>query len=156
MTTPTRHHERVDPPVQARTPATIGRCRALPRRWRERTVARKRRVLVQWLRRTANRAHDTDPIRRRREALLHYRAAAVRSELLEIAAMLECTRYPDPAGMAALHKLLANGCDSPLYNADVHVSELRATLYSLRTRFATKTDTPDADTHLRQPGARTT
>ena len=50
-------------------------------RWRQHRAERERRVIVQWLRRTADRAHDTDPIRRRREALLHYRAAAVRSDL---------------------------------------------------------------------------
>ncbi len=34
--------------------------------------------------------------------------------------------------MEALRALLRNGCDSPLYNADLHMSELRAALYYLR------------------------
>jgi hypothetical protein len=101
-------------------------------RCRQRHAERKRRVLVQWLRRTASRAHDADPIRRRREALLHYRAAAVRTDLLEIAALLERTRTPNPACVATLHKLLTNGCDSALYNPNIDVSELHATLEQVR------------------------
>jgi hypothetical protein len=102
-------------------------------RWREYRAERKRRVLVQWLRRTANRALDTDPIRRQREALLHYRAAAVRADLLEIAAILERTQTPNPACLATLNELLSNGCDSPLYNPCIPVSELRATLDEIRS-----------------------
>jgi hypothetical protein len=67
--------------------------------------------------------------------LLHYRAAAVRTELLEIAATLERSDNPDPACIAELHDLLANGCDSPLYNPHIHVSELRATLHHVRVRL---------------------
>jgi hypothetical protein len=59
--------------------------------------------------------------------LLRYRAAAVRTELLEIAALLEQARDPDPAYAEEVHELLANG-DSPLYHPGVHVSELYATL----------------------------
>ena len=102
-------------------------------RWRQHRAERERRVIVQWLRRTANRAHDTGPIRRRRGALLHYRVAAVRTELLEIAAMLERTHTPNPACITTLHQLLANGCGSPLYNPDIHVSELRETLDHIRS-----------------------
>jgi hypothetical protein len=57
----------------------------------------------------------------------------VRSDLLEIAALLEHTHDPDPARVAALHNLLANGCDSPLYNTDIHISELHATLHYVRS-----------------------
>ena len=92
-------------------------------------------MIVQWLRRTANRTDEPHPLARRRQALLHYRAAAVRTELLEIAATLEHTHNPDPDCIAALHDLLANGCDSPLYNPDIHVSELRATLHYVRSRL---------------------
>jgi hypothetical protein len=67
--------------------------------------------------------------------LLHYRVAAVRTDLLELAAILERAHDPDPACLAALHELLANGCDSPLYNADIHVSELHGTLHHLRTEL---------------------
>jgi hypothetical protein len=102
-------------------------------RWRQHRAERERRVIVQWLRRTANRAHDTDPIRRRRGALLHYRAAAVRTDLLEIAATLERTHTPNPACITTLHQLLANGCDSPLYNPDIQVSELHETLDHIRS-----------------------
>jgi hypothetical protein len=32
----------------------------------------------------------------------------------------------------SIHKLLTDRCESPLFNPDIHVSELRATLYYLR------------------------
>jgi hypothetical protein len=72
------------------------------------------------------------PTVRRRQVLLHHRAAAVRPEPLELAAMLERADKPDPACIAELRDLLANGCDSPLYNTDIHSSELRATLHHVR------------------------
>jgi hypothetical protein len=97
------------------------------------TSARNRRILAQWLRRTANHNERLRPRTRTREALLDYRAAAVRTDLLEIAALLEHTNNPDPASVAALQDLLANGCDSPLYNADIHISELHATLHYIRS-----------------------
>jgi hypothetical protein len=59
--------------------------------------------------------------------LLHYRAAAVRADLLEIAALLEHAHDPDPGCVAALRELL-RGERSPLYDAAVAASELRATL----------------------------
>jgi hypothetical protein len=96
-------------------------------------TARNRRTLARRLRLTARLATDRDTIRRRHDVLLHYRAAAVRTDLLEIAALLEDARNPDPACIAALHNLLANGCDSPLYNAHIHLSELRATLDYIRS-----------------------
>ncbi len=130
MTTSNKHSERVDLPVETPTPPR-SRARCILKRRRQRTAARKCRVLVKWLRRTAKRARKPDPIPRR-QTLLHYRANAVRSELLQIAAMLERTDDPDPASVKAVHELLANGCDSPLYNPDIHVSELRATLHSVR------------------------
>jgi hypothetical protein len=99
------------------------------------TSARNRRILAQWLRRTANHTEHLRPRTRTREPLLHYRAAAVRTDLLEIAALLERTNNPDPARVAALHDLLANGCDSPLYNPNVHISELHATLHYIRSSF---------------------
>jgi hypothetical protein len=60
----------------------------------------------------------------------------VRADLLEIAALLECTSAPDPGCVAVLHRLLTDGCASPLFNRDVHPSELRATLYYLRGLLA--------------------
>jgi hypothetical protein len=77
------------------------------------------------LRRTPNRA-DTG---RRDELLLCDRVAAVRTELVEIAALLERAVCPDPAAVTELQRLLGSGCDSPLYNPQIHESELRAALY---------------------------
>jgi hypothetical protein len=56
----------------------------------------------------------------------------VRSELLEIAALLERASFPAPAAVTDLNALLGDGCDSPLYNPDIHESELRAALYYTR------------------------
>ncbi len=127
------HTDRVHAHTQTPTGATADR--SIRERWRLRIVEHHRCVIVQWLRRTANRAGAPDPMVRRHEALLHYRVAAVRTELLEIAAVLERADDPDPACVAELHDLLANGCDSPLYNPDIHVSELRATLHYVRARL---------------------
>lgn len=111
------------------------------RRWRGRKrarllSARERRILVRWLRRTANRAPDRDPLRRRHEVLLCDRVAVARTDLLQIAVMLEHAHDPDPARIAALRDLLSDGCGSPLYNTDVHISELWATLYYVRSGLA--------------------
>lgn len=121
---------------------TIESYRGIVQHWHERSAARKRarlvsthnrRVLARWLRRTANCTHDPNRIPRRSDTLLHYRAAAVRTQLLEIAAILDHAHDPDPDRITALRDLLANGCDSPLYNADIHTSELRATLHYVRS-----------------------
>jgi hypothetical protein len=92
--------------------------------------------------------------------LLRDRVTAVRTDLLELAVMLERADDPDPARVAALHDLLANGCDSPLYNPEVHVSELRATLYYVRSGLDTKADgdvqgasQPTGGAHPRDKGA---
>jgi class 3 adenylate cyclase len=71
-------------------------------------------------------------MRRRHSVLLRFRAAAVRSELLEIAALLERARDPDPACVVALRELLANG-DSPLYHPGIPAAQLLATLDYVRT-----------------------
>jgi hypothetical protein len=63
--------------------------------------------------------------------LLHYRAAAVRADLLEIAALLEQAHDPDLECMVAVRELLRNG-ESPLYHPGVHISELYTTLHSIR------------------------
>jgi hypothetical protein len=142
MAAPNTYSGSVQLPAEAPARTTGERDdRGMLERWRERSAQRKRRRLVsarsrrvhaQWLRSTANRADDPDPFRRRREALLHYRAAAVRTDLLELAAELERTHEPDPACMAELHDLLANGCDSPLFNAKIAVEELHATIRRVR------------------------
>jgi hypothetical protein len=135
-------------PTQAPTVEMIGHAGALER-WHQRSAERKsrglasdrsRRVHAQWLRRTANRANDSDAIRSRAEALLHYRAAAVRTDLLELATMLERTDKPDAGSMATLHELLANGCDSPLYNERIPVCELHATIDRVRAGLAPRQD----------------
>jgi hypothetical protein len=141
MATPDTHSQRAELPVRTATRTTAESGRGILERCRERTAARKdarlrsadnRRVLAKWLRRTAQHTQLPHPLARRRETLLHYRVAAVRTDLLEIAAILEHAHDPDPTSVAALHELLANGCDSPLYNADIHVSELHATLHYAR------------------------
>lgn len=141
MTPEGRYSGTVQRPAEA-TGATVERDdRSMLERRRERSAERERRRLVsdrsrrlhaKWLRRIARRANDPGPIRRRREALLHYRAAAVRGDLLELAAMLERVQEPDPACMAALHDLLANPHDSALYNANIPVDELRTTIVRVR------------------------
>jgi hypothetical protein len=75
---------------------------------------------------------------RRFEVVLHDRVHDFRAELLEIAALLERTSRPDPDCVGALHRLLTDGCESPLYNRDVHPSELRATLHHVRSRLAAR------------------
>jgi len=94
-------------------------------------------MLARWLRRTAKRAARTDPLDRHHEALLCDRVRSVSGELIEIAWLLECSTDPDPRPMAELHKLLQDGCESPLYNPDVHESELHATVHYLRSALAT-------------------
>jgi hypothetical protein len=134
--------ERYDQPAHATTAMTLDRDHGIVERYRARIAARRRarmisprnrRAIARWLRRTAAHTQPTHPLARRRETLLHYRVAAVRTDLLEIAAMLERAHDPDPANVAALHDLLASGCDSPLYDPDIHVSELRATLDYVRS-----------------------
>jgi hypothetical protein len=110
--------------------------RAHPSAGARRVSARKRRRLVGSLRRTANHRPSRDPARRRFEVLLGERVQLVRSDLLEIAALLERASDPDPECVRTLHRLLTDGCESPLYNPDVHPSELRATLYVVRSRLA--------------------
>jgi hypothetical protein len=138
MATPPTYPAHLTRPAQNAT----RRRRGVLQRWRARRTERQqarlvsasnRRVLAQWLRRTAHHAVDPDPIRRRHDVLLHYRAAAVRTDLLEIAAILERAPNPDPTCLTELHKLLANCCDSPLYNADIHVSELYTALDHIRS-----------------------
>jgi hypothetical protein len=140
MATPRTFPEPVRQPARAHT-TTVER-KGVASRWRAHRAERKqsrlisarsRRVLARWLRRTANRTIGPHPFARRRESLLAYRVAAVRTELLEIAALIEHTRSPDPGRVATIRDLLANGCASPLYNPDIHISELHATLHYIRS-----------------------
>lgn len=147
MATQDAHPQRAELPVKTATHTTVESPRGILERCRERSAARKdarlrsarnRRMLASWLRRTAQHTQQPHPLTRRRETLLHYRVAAVRTDLLEIAAILEHAHDPDPECVTELHELLANGCDSPLYNADIHVSELHATLHYVRAGLATQ------------------
>ena len=107
--------------------------RALRRR--EKLVgARNRRALVDSLRIVARKGAGRGV--RRHELLLVDRAAAVRTTVLHIAAQLDQSRAPDAEACSALDELLRNGCASPLYNRDVHVSELFATLDFVVGRLA--------------------
>jgi hypothetical protein len=134
MTKPDTYSERLHPRAQMRcnnSPTRLGSrppVTLTPRRQADLVSARNRRVLAQWPRRTASYAVDPDPIRRRRDVLLHYLAAAPRTDLLQIAATLEHAHDRDPARIAALHNVPSNACDSPLYNAGIHTSEPKATL----------------------------
>jgi hypothetical protein len=108
-------------------------CVGVAGRWREYRAERKRRRLVQALRRAAVRALETHP--NRQQVLLRYRVAAVRPDLLEIAAMLEHTQAPNPVCLATLSDLLTNGRDSPFYNPRVPVAELHTTLDDIRSEL---------------------
>jgi hypothetical protein len=84
------------------------------------------------LRRTVIRADERDPIRRRYLPLLLDRVMAIRADLLEIADYLDQVDDPDRSVVVALRSLLTDGCASPLYNDEIHISELRATLHYIR------------------------
>lgn len=114
--------------------------------WRRRDRARRvsartRRRLVVSLRTLASRQPSSHAARRRFEVLLLQRVAPVSADLLEIAALLEAAPDPDPRCVRTLHRLLTDGCESPLYNPDVHPSELRATLYYVRLGLGTLSGT---------------
>jgi hypothetical protein len=111
-------------------PGVVARWRALSARRRQRRLvsARTRRSLAA----SARRAATSAPVRSRHTVLLVDRAAAVRDELLELALILEHADHRDASWVFAIRKLLTDGCESPLYNRDVHMSELRAALYYLR------------------------
>ena len=126
------------PAAEAPAPTTIerdhgivGRCleRAAERSRARLVSPRNRRKLAQSLRRTARDANRT---RQRYDLLLRDRAAAVRTDLIEIAARLEQAQDPDPARVAAVRELLTQG-DSPLYHPGVPARELRATLDYVRS-----------------------
>jgi hypothetical protein len=106
-------------------------------RWRAFSAARKERHLVsartrRSLAASARQAANVGAARSRHTVLLVDRAAAVRDELLELALILEHADHRDASWVFAIRKLLTDGCESPLYNRDVHMSELRAALYYLR------------------------
>jgi hypothetical protein len=63
--------------------------------------------------------------------VLHYRVAAVRADLLEIAALLEHASDPDAGSVQTLGHLL-NDRASPLYDRAVEATELNAALDRIR------------------------
>jgi hypothetical protein len=140
MATPDTSSERPHPRGDIPSHAAVERDLGVLQRWSKRNADRRlarllrprsRRALAEQLRRTAKDANDRNRWRACHDLLLRYRAALVRTELLEIAAMLEQVSDPDPACVTEIRDLLANG-DSPLYHPAVHVSELYATLYYIR------------------------
>jgi hypothetical protein len=110
-------------PQFARLPELAGTRRRLLR-------PRNRRRLAGWLRRTAAITQPPHPLDCC--PVLVDRVAAVRPELLELAHALQHSPEVDPASVALLHELLANGCCSPLYNPNVCADELHATLTRVR------------------------
>jgi hypothetical protein len=95
----------------------------------------RRRRLARQLRRAARSGPEADPIRRRYTYLLPDRVSATRAQLLEFADLIERSPSVDPHCLAELRTLLTSGCDSPLCNEDIHVSELHARLYFLQSRL---------------------
>jgi hypothetical protein len=93
------------------------------------------RRLVASLRRMAARGAGPGGAASRWQVVLVDRAAAVRDDLLEVADLLERAADPDPAAVEMLRGLLSDGCESGLYNRDVHLSEVRACLYYARERL---------------------
>jgi hypothetical protein len=110
-------------PELARLPDLAGKRRRL-------VSTRARRALADGLRRTA--APTQPPRRFDCCPVLGNRVAAVRPELLALAAALEQTAEPDPSSIALIHELLTNGC-SPLYNPNVPFPELEATIHRARS-----------------------
>jgi hypothetical protein len=97
--------------------------------WKRRLLSRRtRRRLADSARRAATQGSKPS----RYTVLLNDRAAAVKDELLEIALILERADDLDASWVFETRKLLTDGCDSPLYNREIHISELWATLYYLR------------------------
>jgi hypothetical protein len=94
--------------------------------------ARHRRALAQGVRAVARAAADQSPPSRW-GVLLRSRAVPVRTELLEVAAMVERAHQPDVACIEALGRLLQDGGMSPLYNPAVDPRELAATLDYVRS-----------------------
>jgi hypothetical protein len=106
-------------------------------RWRARASERRKQRLLSSRRRSslaasARRAAECKSSASRRTVLLQDRAAAVSDGLLEIALVLKHADDLDASWVFAIHKLLTDECESPLYNRDLHMSELRATLLYLR------------------------
>jgi hypothetical protein len=108
-----------------------GRARDVPRSGR-----RDARRVAGRLRAAVARATGSPRLVHRSGLLLCDRVVAKQAELLEIAELLARAERPDAEAVTAIRRLLADGLQSPLFNLDVHPSELRATLYFVRQRLA--------------------
>ncbi len=97
---------------------------------------RDARRVAEWLRGAVARATTSGRLVRRCGLLLRNRVVAAQTELLEIADLLERAERPDAEAVTAARRLLTDGRQSPLFNRDVHPSELLATLYFVRSRLA--------------------
>ena len=109
--------------------------------------AREARRVAGWLRAAVARVAASGCLVRRSGLLLGDRVVAVQAELLEIAELLERSDRPDAQAVTAVRRLLTDGLQSPLYNRDVHPSELLATLYFARLRLADDAVWRRLDTH---------
>ena len=118
------------PPQPVMRPAGAG---GRPRR-SQRIRDRRRERLVAALRSVARQA-GAHAKPRRGDLLLRERAAAVRPQLLEVAATLERAPDPPPEVMQTLRRLLTDGCTSPLWNEDVPAGELAAALEQARAEL---------------------
>lgn len=103
----------------------------LPHRTDALRSARRQRQVVTGLRAVARRsAPSAAPARF--GVLLIDRAAAVRPQLLEVAALVAGTAQPAPHCIDRLHALLTDGCASPLFNPRVPAAALSAELDEAR------------------------
>jgi hypothetical protein len=128
---PQTHQPTCPPAPVARTADQRAVARWLERHTRARLAGpRARRALAYALRQAADPTKPPSRLRRRPRTL-PYRAAAVRLELLEIAALLEHAQDPDPGAIRAVRELLRDRT-SPLYDLTVDVAGDRATLEDLR------------------------
>jgi hypothetical protein len=109
--------------------------------------ARDARRVARWLRGTVAHATASGRLVRRSGLLLCDRVVAVQAELLETAELLERAERPDAEAVTAVRRLLADGLQSPLFNSDIHPSELLATLYFVRQRLADDAVPRRLDTH---------
>jgi hypothetical protein len=116
------------PRTQAESSSPAGRART-PRRA---VTGRQRRTLARWLRRTACHFRYDDPVCGGTRQVLNERVRAVREDLLELADLLEQIEHPDLEAMAELRMVLSDGGSSPLLNADLHLSELKTSLFYIR------------------------
>jgi hypothetical protein len=103
------------------------------------------RSVVRQLRRIARSRPEPDPLRRHYVLHQQDRVAAVRDELLELAALIEQARDIDPECLVEVRRLLTSGCDSPLYNPDIHPSEMLAALYFMRSRLREMAESSQRD-----------